>query len=119
MKIAEYTGVDAIELLADIMEPVSEILQDTEIFKVVQSGANNLKIVQVILKRHKEKVLEIMAIVDQEDPETYKPNIFVLPMRLIELFSQPEMRALFIGQGQKKDGERSGSATENTEVPEE
>ncbi len=119
MKISDYKGEEAIELLADIMEPLTEILQNEDIRNAAASGAGNLELVKNILKHGKKEVLEILAIVDQEDPETYKPNIFVLPKRLIELFSQPEMRELFISQAQKKDDIYSGSAMESIEVVEE
>lgn len=119
MKLAEYTGEDAIELLADIIEPLAEILQDKEIATAVENGSTRIKLAQMILKRHKRKVLEVMAAIDREDVENYKPNIFVLPMRLVELLSQPEMKELFLSQGQMNIGEPSGSATANTEVPEE
>lgn len=115
MKISELKGEQALDVLADILEPVVEILQDKEIMDEARDGATNLGLVQKILKLHKKEVLQIMAIVDQEDPETYAPNIFVLPSRLLELFSMPEMKVLFTSQGQKNGGEHSGSAMENTE----
>lgn len=118
MKLADYKGEDAIELLADIIDPLTGILGNEEIRKVAEEGANNLKLVKTILKHGKKEVLEIMAIIDKENPKTYKPNIFALPIRLLELFSQPEMRMLFISQAQTTDGEPSGSAMANTEVPE-
>lgn len=119
MKIAEYKGTEAIDLLAEIMIPVCKIIEDEELRNYLTSGGvSNLGMVQKILKSHPEEILDIMALVDQEDRETYEPNIFVLPARLIELFSMPEMKMLFLGQGQKTDGERSGSATETTGAPE-
>lgn len=119
MKISEYKGEEAIELIADILEPLTVILQNDEIRGIASKGAGNLELVRAILKHGKKEVLEILAIIDGENPETYQPNIFVLPKRLIELFSQPEMRELFISQAQKKDDIHSGSATENIEVVEE
>lgn len=116
MKIYEITGEAAIDLLADIMEPMVEIVSDEEIRKAAEKGTNNLRLVQMILKKKKKEVLKIMALIDQEDPETYAPNIFVLPKRLLELLSLPEMRSLFFSQGQKNEGEHSGSVSENTEV---
>lgn len=115
MKISEFKGVDAIDLLADIMLPACKIVEDAEIQNYIASGGSNLGLVQKILKSHPEEILDIMALVDQEDRETYEPNVFTLPKRLIELFSMPEMKMLFFSQAQRTDGESSGSATENIE----
>ena len=112
MKISDLKGEKALDVLADIMEPLVTIVGDPEIQKATKE-TNNLGIVQKILKTHKKEVLQVLAIVDQEDPETYEPNILVLPTRLLELFSMPEIRRLFTSQGPKTDGESSGSATEN------
>jgi hypothetical protein len=117
MKISDYKGEEAIELLADIMEPMAEILKDEEIRKMADTpGTPYIKIAQKLLKRHSKEVLHILALIDQEDPKKYKPNIFTLPMKLVELISMPEIKTLFTSQSQMNGEEHSGSATESTEA---
>lgn len=119
MKISEYKGEEGLELIADIMIPMIDILSDSELQKYANGGVSNVILVQKILKLHTKEVLDIMARIDQEDRETYNPSVFELPVKLVEIFSQPEIKKLFTSQGRKKDGEPSGPATENIKVREE
>lgn len=119
MKLAEYRGEDALDLLADILEPASEILTDEEIRKAVEDNTVLIKVVRMALKNHKKAILEIMARVEGVPIDEYKPNFFTLPIQLMNLISMPEMQMLFTSQGQMSGNEPSGSATENTGVPEE
>lgn len=119
MKLSDYRGEEAIDLLADLLGPVVKIYNDEEFRDAVSEKSSNLEIVQLLLKRHKKEVLYMMALIDKEDPETYSPSIFGLPMKLIEIMNIPEMRLLFMSQGQKNASVNSGSATENTEDHEE
>lgn len=110
MKLLDYTGEDALDLLADIMDPVSEILSDTQFRDVVRSGASTLAVVKSLLKNHKSQILAIMARVEDTSPEEYKPNVFTLPVKLVELINSEEFQELFQLQGQKKGVTSSGSA---------
>lgn len=118
MKLSDYRGEEAIDLLADLLDPVSVILTDTEFRDAVGKKKTNLQIVQLLLKRHKKEVLLMMALIDQEDPETYKPSIFGLPLKLMEILNMPEMSLLFMSQGQTTESGPSGSAMESIEEAE-
>lgn len=119
MKLSDYKGEEAIDLLADLLTPIVTIYNDEEFRKAVDEQKTNLEIVQLLLKMHKKEVLLMMALIDQEDPETYEPSIFGLPYKLMEIMNMPEVSMLFLSQGQKEGLENSGSATENTEEPKE
>lgn len=120
MKLSEYRGEQALELLADIVEPAAAIISDKEIAKLAKSGAERIKLVKPIIKNHKKEVIEILAILDGEDPKQYadKVNVFTLPTKLLDILNDPELTNLFTLQGQKMDEESSGSATESTEANE-
>mgnify|MGYP003571249106 CR=1 FL=1 len=119
MKLSDYKGTDGIDLLADLLDPLSVILTDEEFRVAISKETKRLKIVQLLLKTHKKEILEILALIDQEDPETYNPSIFVLPMKLMDILSMPEINMLFMSQGQNEKSESSGPATESTEGAEE
>lgn len=114
MKLTDYYGEDAIDLLADMLEPITEILTDQRIADAVNVGEGRLTIVRKLMKWHKKEILHIMALSEGKDAETYSPNFFALPVKLIELFSQPEMQMLFSSQEQMNVSESSGTATEIT-----
>lgn len=118
MKLSDYKGEDALDLLADIIEPASGIFGDTEFRDAVRGDASRTSIVKMVLKKHKKEILEIMAVIDGEDPETYKPNVLTLPVKLIDIMNDEEFMRLFQLQGQMEENESSGSAMESTEDPE-
>lgn len=114
MRLSDYKGEDAVDLLADILEPAAKIFGDTEFRDAVRNGASKMEIIKMVLKRHKKSIVEIMAIVDGEDPDTYKPNVFTLPVKLIDIFNDEDFLGLFQSQGQTDQGKSSGSAMEST-----
>lgn len=115
MKLSDYKGEDAIDLLADLLTPITNIYNDVDFREAVKEKKTNLEIVQLLLKSHKKDVLLMMALIDQEDPESYEPSIFGLPYKLMEIMNMPEVAMLFTSQGQKKTSKSSGSATESIE----
>lgn len=114
MRLSEIRGERALDALADLIDPVSIIAQDREIRLAIQNGNNNFAIKQG-LKKHKKEVMQILAILDGEDVETYSPNILTVPTKLLEILNDPDLASLFQSQGQIMNTS-SGSVTENTEA---
>lgn len=117
MKLSDYKGEQALDLLADIIEPIAMIMADKEIIAIANSGKPVIKIIKPMIKNHKKEVIEIMAVLDGEDPESYekKIDIFTLPVKLVTIINDPYIKDLFTSQGQNKEETNSGSAMENTE----
>lgn len=113
MLLSEIKGDEALDSMADLMDPVVEIMADEEFVKLYQTGAK-IKAVAYILRNHKKECKTIMAILDGQDPETFEPNLFTLPKKLIEILADDEVMELFQSQEQLKEGESSGPASENT-----
>lgn len=118
MKLSEIRGEAAIDALADILEPVSEILADTEFRDAVRAKKPHIELVKMALKKHKKQVIEILAVLDSEDPKTYSPSILTLPIKLLEVFNDKELIDLFTSQDQMNQLESFGPAMGNTEVSE-
>lgn len=114
MKLSEVQGDAALDLLADILEPVGEIMGDKEVAAAAK-GQNKMKAVSVAIKGHKKAVIEILARLDGVDPKEYKVNVLTLPVKLLELLNDKELVQLFTWQGQTGDATSSGSVSENTE----
>ena len=113
MKLSEYQGEAALDILADLMEPAGEIMSDKEIGEVFKE--NRFKAIGLAIKNHKKAVMQILATMDGVPVEEYKCNVFSLPVKILELLNDPEMIQLFQYQGQTGDAKSSGSASENTE----
>ena len=103
--------------MADLMEPISLILQDKDFQKQVEAGSNAgmLKAAKTLLKRHKKECIEILARIDNIPVEQYKPTVFVLTKKVVELLGDKEVQELFTSQGQISNAASFGSATENIE----
>ena len=113
MKLSEYQGEAALDILADLIEPAGEIMSDKEIGEVFKE--NRFKAIGLAIKNHKKSVMQIMATIDGVPVEEYKCNVFTLPATILELLNDSELIQLFTYQGQTGDANSSGSASENTE----
>lgn len=110
-KLSDIKGEDALDILADLIEPAAQFAMDDQFVKLVQ-GDNNLAAVKYAIKSHKKEVLAIMAILEGEDPKNYTPPLLRLPVMLLELLNDPELISLFQLQGTVTS---SGPAMESTE----
>jgi hypothetical protein len=119
MKLSEIKGDDAIDIVAEMIDPVTEILADEEIVSAYQAGKPDLLVIKMVLKNHKKAIKTILALLNGENPETYEPNILVLPFMIKDLLSDEEFMSLFHSQGQKMGDASFGSAMETTKETEE
>ena len=113
MKLSEYQGEAALDLLADLIEPAGEIMSDKEIGEVFKK--NRFRAIGLAIRNHKKSVMQIMATMDGVPVEEYKCNVFTLPVKILELLNDPDLVQLFTYQGQTGDAKSSGSASENIE----
>lgn len=119
MKLSEYKGEKALDMLADLMEPAAVIMADKEITRMARAGMPTIKVVKAAIKGHTKEVIQILATLDGEEPKEYaeKVNLFTLPAKLLEILNDPDFMSLFTSQG-KKTETLSSSATESIEESE-
>lgn len=113
MKFEELKNEQAIEVLADMFDPIVEIASDDAIKSAARSD-NKILVIKLMLKNHARSIFELMAALDGAPVEEYECNVLTLPTKLMELFNKPEFSFLFPSQSQKVEKTYSGSATENT-----
>lgn len=116
MKITEIENEEALDLLADLIDPASEIFTDEEVREEARNGKNKLKLVKLILKKHKTAIIQILARLDGKQVNEYHANLILMTKQLLEILNDKELLEVFISQGQKMDSTSSGSATENIEA---
>lgn len=102
MKLSEIKNEQAIEVLADMFDPIMEIASDDKVVSAARSD-NKILMVKMILKEHSKAVLQLMALSEGVPVEEYECNVMTLPAKLVELFNQPEFEVLFQSQGQKTE----------------
>lgn len=95
MKLSEIKGEKAIEVFADLLDPVGKILTDEDVRKLITDNAPKVEIIKTMLKNHSKEVIEMMAIIDDVPVENYEVNFATLPMKLIELFNDEAVGQLF------------------------
>lgn len=117
MKLSDYKDEQALDVLADLIEPLSEILSDEKVRSLAQNG-KRFAAISIAIKNHKRAVMSAMAALDGVPVESYHCNILTLPVKIIELLNDPDVDQLFTFAGQTEDATLSGSHTENTEAEE-
>ena len=72
MKLSEYQGEAALDILADLIEPAGEIMSDKQIGDIFKE--NRFNAIGLAIKNHKKAVMQIMATMDGVSVEEYKCN---------------------------------------------
>lgn len=121
MKLSDYKGEEALDVLADIIEPLSMIIADKEIQDLTkQKDIPAMAYVKPAIKNHKKEIIQILARLDNESPEEYaeKVTLLTLPMKIVDLINDPEIQSLFRSQEQSQviSSASSSPATETTEA---
>ena len=114
--MSERTNEERLDLLADMMDSAAEIFTDPEIQALTKKGASPIKYVKPAIKNHKAACIAVLAALEETPVDEYRvpaPGAFF--MKVLGLFTRPEVQALFTSQGQKSGNAFSGSATANTE----
>lgn len=114
-KWKEVKGDEALDMMADLLEPAAKIFSDKETIEGLTKegeGRSRARAAKLLIKRHKAEVQEILAILDGENPATYEINLFTLPLKLLEVLNDEDLQRLFFSQEQSKAENASGSVTE-------
>lgn len=121
-KLSEVKNGDALELIANTIEPISRILADKEVevfkAKAKKKELRKIDIAKWVMTAHSEDVLEILAALEGEDIETFEISALEIPMRVLEILNDEEIVSLFTSQGQTITNASSGSAMANIEAEE-
>lgn len=117
MKLSDYENEDAIDLLADIIEPVTTVLSDKNVVEAMKNDTQ-LEAIKIALKSHKTEIIQIMARLDNTPVEEYKCSFLTLPIKLLEIISDKDLQSFFKSQLQSLDMNAFGSVTVNTEETE-
>lgn len=115
MRLSEIKGDKALDTLADLIEPLGEIVTDPTIQEMHKAGLPRIKMIPPAIKNHKKAVVTILALLDGEDPDTYEVDLLTLPRKVMEVMDDPYISEVFQSQSQMRERESFGSATVNTE----
>ena len=94
-KFTDIKGEEALDVLAEILGPITVIAQDEEVRKGFES--NVAVCASVALKNHKEEVIDILTAIDGRGREEMLKDLDILtiPKTMIEILSEPAVQDLF------------------------
>lgn len=114
------TNDQNLDLFADLMEPLAEILTDEAVTTAFKGeGGKPIKAVKAAIKGHHRAIVEILAALEGVEPDEYiVPPPAALLVKVVNLINDPDVQSLFTLQGQSDLAASSGSATETTQEKE-
>ena len=99
MRLSEIKNEEALDVVSELIDPITEICKDEETLKELRSVAKEkappIKLIKPLISKHKKEIVQILAILDRKDPETYEVSLLTLPKKLVELFNDQEFQSLF------------------------
>ena len=116
-KLSEFKNEDALDLLADIIDPLAKIFSDKKFEKVFKKG-NKLEIAKYLLKNRQKEILIVLARLEDVPLNEYEINVFSLPIKIMEVLSDEDLIRFFAQQGLGMDNASFGSVTETIEETE-
>lgn len=95
MRLSEFKGDEALDVLAELCEPVLELCADEEIKNAFTGKMPKVKIIKPLIKNHKQAIKHILATLDCKPVEDYEINLLTLPIKILEVLNDPEITSLF------------------------
>ena len=116
MNSTEKTNEKSLEIMAEIFEPMCNLMMDKEFAKLYVKDLK--KAFAYACKNNKKEVIEIAAALEGVPADKYVVNPFILPINLMAAIGAYAKlsKDLFTSQVQSTEETSSGPATENTEV---
>jgi hypothetical protein len=110
MRLSDIKDERALDALADIIEPLGEILEDKEVTEPFKGG-KRIKAISTAIKNHKSAVIQIMAALNGVPVEEYHFNAITVISTVLGILSDPEIGKVFPSQPQNDGVTSSGTAT--------
>lgn len=114
-RLSDYKGVEAFELWADIIEPISAVFTDKDVEAAANSeDGTSMDVAKIALKKHADDVIRIFERIDPE-PVTGANVMGRMLMLIADLMRDPVIAPFFGYAGRAAMAfVASGSAMENT-----
>jgi len=65
-RLSDYKGEEAIDLWADLLDPLSEICTNKEIKKAVESGESRISVARTVLQECRSEAVRLLERIDPE-----------------------------------------------------
>lgn len=114
-----FKGREALEASAALIEPIGNIVTDSEIVALIKAQQFH-KVAKLMIAKYCDDVIEILAVLNGKPADEFEKeiNLLTLPMTLFNVITDPDLQKLFTSLAQSADEIVSGSAMESTEEAE-
>lgn len=113
MKLSDYKNEDALDLLADLLDPVSDIMNDKGLQEIALQNGDKMAIAKYVLKNKQQQVVQILARMENKDVKDYSATLTEMFAQLLDVMNDKIMTDFFASQAQKIAGASSVSAMAN------
>ena len=113
-KLSDFKDEKGIEIASDVLSVIMEMLAD-ERNRTQQGEKNRFKMFTAFMRNTPEKMMEIFAILSEQDVKNYHCDGAEAMTNTLILANDPIILGLFLSQSQMGDAKSSGSVSESTE----
>ena len=115
-KISEYKDEEALDLLADLIDPFTTIIADEKVREAIRKK-DRAKGIKYAIKNNKKAVMECMALLNGVPVEEFHCNVLTLPLIVTRVLNDKELLGFFsqLSEGAVDSEAPFGSPMENSE----
>lgn len=112
--LSKLTAEEMLDLTAEIMEPMTEIMSDKAVAAANAEG-NVTKAIPLMIRNHKTACLQLLAAMDGVPVSELHLKPLTMMMRITELYSMEDMQDFLPSSADQEQQIVSGSATATIE----
>lgn len=113
-KLSDFKDEAAIVVVAELLSPIMTIFTNPK-NQELKNEKNAFAMFGGFFKNSPRAMMDIFAILSEEDPATYHCDGIDVAKNIVSLVSDQKLIELFVSQGQTGDAISSASVSENTE----
>ena len=106
-KLSEYENEEALEVLADLIDPLATIALDKELVADIRAnfknGAERGRLISDTIKKHKKEVIRVLAALERTPVEEYKCNLMTLPAQIMNILNDADLMSYFLSSAETKE----------------
>lgn len=115
MKISDFKDEEALDLLADLIEPAAHIFGNEKMRDAVKAKKPALELARLSIKENKKEVIEILARLNGVPVEEYHCTIASIIKDVLDILNDKDLVDFFSSQVQMTEQTSSISVMPNTE----
>lgn len=94
-KLSEIHGEEALDVLAELLDPVFVIMNDAELRAIFENGEPMVNVARYIVKKYRSEAMHILTVLNGEE---YQPSVIELVKDIVSLFDDEELVDFFDSQ---------------------